>query len=630
MALPSIFFDRKLVLHGLRVFTHRVLPDLVVDLYGDMGYNTCGKKEMGEKIMNLSAITHRSAFTDCYALDKDTVVFNIRTGKDVTAVNLLVEDPYTFGISGDFKWQGVPVAMQMVRELKHNLIWQARVNPKHKRLQYYFELFSGDEKWVMLEDDFYTEEDSWKPGRFRQYYKFPWLNWSDVITPPAWVKDTIWYQIMPDRFCRGDNTPKRMQLRTWSDCRNIKGTDFYGGDLRGIIEKLPYLQGLGVTGIYLLPIFESDSNHKYNTFNYEKIDPDFGTEEELKELVEKAHALGIRVMLDAVFNHSGTEFFAWKDVWEKGEESKYFDWFCINQRPFSRKRASLKDGRFFGFAFIDSMPKLNTNNPEVMEYFSNICRYWVENWGIDGIRFDVGNEVSHTFLKKVFAAVKPINPDVFLLGEIWHDSVQWLLGDEYDSVMNYPFVESMDNFWVDKESTAQDFMYAMNRCYSLYPEQVNSCIFNFLDTHDTMRALNRCKSLDVFYQQLAVLMTMPGSACIYYGTEIAMPGGHDPDCRRTMPWHEVEAGVHDEAIREMKALIRMRKETISSESNEIRWVHKEHIPRLVCYERPGKEGSVRVYINGGDAVAVDADKILYSRNYADGILARGGILVVNT
>ena len=579
--------------------------------------------------MNLNAITHRSAFTDCYALDKDTVILNIRTGKDVTAVTLMVEDPYTFGISGDFTWKGKPVVMEMVRELKHNLIWQAKVTPEYKRLQYYFEIFSGKEKVIMLEDDFYTEKDYQKPGRFRQYYKFPWLNSSDVITVPHWVQDTIWYQIMPDRFCRGDEAPKRMNLRKWQDSKHIKGWDFYGGDLRGIIEKLPYLQELGITGIYLLPLFESNSNHKYNTFDYEKIDPDFGTEEDLKELVSKAHDLGIRVMLDAVFNHSGTEFFAWKDVWEKGEESRYFDWFCINERPFSRKRASLRDGRFYGFAFIDTMPKLNTNNPEVAAYFAKICKYWVENWGIDGIRFDVGNEVSHTFLKKIFAAVKPINPDIFLLGEIWHDSVQWMLGDEYDSVMNYPFVESLQNFWVDGDATSRDFMYAMNRCYSLYPEQSNRCIFNFLDTHDTMRALNRCGNPDVFYQQLAVLMTMPGSACIYYGTEIAMPGGHDPDCRRPMPWHEVEAGKHDAAIGWMKELIRLRKDWIDSEDTRILWHHDQADPRLVCYDRPGKAGTVRVYLNcSNKAISLEGKEIFFSRKYENGQLSPNGILIV--
>ena len=579
--------------------------------------------------MNLNAIIHRSALTDCYALDKDTAVLNIRTGKDITAVNLVYEDPYAYGISGDIHWVGIPLAMQVKRELKHCLIWTARLKPRYKRLQYYFEIFCGDEKLLMFEDDFYTVEQIAAKGRWKQYYKLPWMNECDVIKVPSWVEETVWYQIMPDRFCRGSLAPKRMKLKDWDDRETVDYNDFYGGDLRGMIGKLPYLKELGITGIYLLPLFESDTNHKYNISDYTRIDPDFGTEEELKELVDTAHSLGIRVMLDAVFNHCGTGFFAWKDVWEKGENSRYFDWFCINQIPFERKYASLTDGRFYGFAFLDNMPKLNTGNPEVADYCAGLCRYWVENWNIDGIRFDVGNEVSHSFLKKMNAALKPLKPDLFLLGEIWHDSVQWLQGDEYDSVMNYPFFESMHNFWVDADADSRDFMYAMNRCYSLYPEQTNRCIFNFLDTHDTLRALNRCGSEDILYQQLAVLMTMPGTACIYYGTEIAMPGSHDPDCRRTMPWKQIESGAFDGKISQLKALIALRKEHAAIRGTGILWHHSDGIPRLICYDRPGVNGTVRVWLNGQkNAVAVpESGRVLFARNYGRGQLETGGVMI---
>lgn len=579
--------------------------------------------------MNLNAIVHRSAFTDCYMLDGETAVLNIRTGKDITAVNLLHEDPYAYGISGDIHWIGRVLPMEKKRELKHSVIWSVQLKPEYRRLQYYFEIFCGEEKLLMFEDDFYTEEAISLPGRWKQYFKLPWMNPADVVTVPGWVEDTVWYQIMPDRFCRGNQAPKRMKLKAWNHGETVDYNDFYGGDLRGIIQKLPYLKELGVTGIYLLPLFLSDTNHKYNTFDYETIDPDFGTEEEVKELVDTAHSLGLRVMLDAVFNHSGTEFFAWKDVWEKGEKSRYFDWFCINQIPFERKYASLRDGRFYGFAFLDNMPKLNTGNPEVVEYCLNRCKYWVEQWNIDGIRFDVGNEVSHSFLKTVNAGLKALKPDLFLLGEIWHDSVQWLQGDEYDSVMNYPFFESMHNFWVDGNADSRDFMYAMNRIYSLYPEQVNRCIFNFLDTHDTLRARNRCGSLDVLYQQLTVLMTMPGTACIYYGTEVAMPGGHDPDCRRPMPWDAIAAGTYDAEMAEMKALIALRRQYPQTKGTEILWHHIEHYPRLICYDRPGRGSTIRIWLNGGqEAPIAEAGEVLYSRKYGSGVLAPGGILVM--
>ena len=576
--------------------------------------------------MNLSAISHRSLFADCYGRNQKDITINIRTGKDVTGVNLLFDDPYAYGISGDIHWIGRPLPMQRKRELKYNYVYSVTLTPEYRRLQYCFELFSENETILMYEDGFYTQAEADRKGRLKQHFKFPFLNPCDVIAPPEWVADTVWYQIMPDRFCRGSDHPRRMPQRDWEDREGITGGDFFGGDLRGIIEKLPYLKDLGISGIYLLPVFESNTNHKYNTFDYTKIDPDFGTEEDIIELVQAAHDLGIRVMLDAVFNHSGTEFFAWKDVWEKGEKSPYFDWFCIHKTPFERKFASLRDGRFDGFAFLDSMPKLDTGNPEVAAYFERICTHWVRDWGIDGIRFDVGNEVSHKFLKGLNRCLKALNPQVFLLGEIWHDSAQWLQGDEYDSVMNYPFFESLQNFWVDEEATSRDFMYAMDRVYSLYPEQINQVLFNHLDTHDTMRARTRCGSLDAFYHQLAVLMTMPGTVCIYYGTEIAMTGGHDPDCRKTMPWKEIQAGKYADSQKLTKELLAIRKAYPQIRQTDIQWHHNQAYPRLVCYDRPGQQ-TIRVYINSTDMDIPLSGEPLFAYKYDNSTLRANGILI---
>lgn len=439
----------------------------------------------------------------------------------------------------------------------------------------------------------------------------------------------LWYQIMPDRFCRGDMEPKRHPLRKWQDPKNIHFWDFYGGDLKGITQKLPYLQELGITGIYMTPIFLSGSNHKYNTSSYDVIDPDFGTEEDLIRLVDTAHSMGIRVMLDAVFNHSGTELPQWQDVMGKGPESPYWDWFFVNQWPQPKIPGKTEDGRFFSFAFTGMMPKLNTSNPEVIEFFAKRCRYWVENRKIDGIRFDVGNEVSHRFLKVLNARLKSLNPDIFLLGEIWHDSVQWLQGDEYDSTMNYPFMENLHNFWLDNQSS-RELMYAMNRCYSLYTQQVNRVLFNFLDTHDTMCLLTRCCSKDIFYQQLTVLMTLPGSACIYYGTEIAMEGGDDPDCRRPMPWHKVDDDACSADRKEVAALIALRKAHPHLRRGRVMWKHFDGAPRLVCYGlHTSGDTVITVYINAEDkAVTVHANNILYSRHLKGSFLLPGGVAVV--
>ena len=579
--------------------------------------------------MNFAAISHRGMSPDAYALNENEIVINLRTGKDITSVSIIHDDPFAGGATGFAAWDGIGEAMTISRELKHHFIWSITLRPKFKREQYYFSVTDGRETYYLFEDDFYTAAQVNKPGRLRQYFKFPWLNPGDVFTPPQWVGDTVWYQIMPDRFCRGSMESKRFPLRKWEDPKNIHFWDFYGGDLKGITGKLPYLRDLGITGIYMTPIFLSNSNHKYNTFSYDVIDPDFGTEEELVDLVDTAHEMGIKVMLDAVFNHSGVEFPQWQDVLEKGPESEYWDWFFVQQWPLPKIVRGTQD-KFFSFAFTGMMPKLNTNNPAVAEYCLERCRRWVKNWHIDGIRFDVGNEVSHGFLQHLNRGLKALKPDIFLLGEIWHDSTPWLQGNEYDSTMNYPFLECLHNFFLDKQNS-WEFKYALNRCYSMYPEQVNNVLFNFLDTHDTMRCLTRCGGdRDAFFQQLTMLMTLPGSACIYYGTEIAMEGGDDPDCRRPMPWHRIERGECDSALKETADLIRLRKAYPQLRRGRILWKHIPDVPRLVCYGRMTDEDYViAVYINADTKpVSVLSDNVLYSRGLKAGFLAPGGVAVV--
>ena len=578
--------------------------------------------------MDFGAIYHRSALSDCYALNVNEVVINLRTGKDVTAVSLVHDDPFAGGAMGFAAWDGKHEAMTLAWELKYHNIWSITLRPKYKREQYYFSITAGEETVTMFEDGFYSWEESRKPGRLRQYYRFPWVNASDILTPPSWVNDTIWYQIMPDRFCRGDMSPKRVPLRAWDDTENQTFRDFYGGDLKGIREKLPYLKELGVSGIYTTPFFLSNSNHKYNIFSYDMIDPDFGTEQDMIDLVETAHSLGIRVMMDAVFNHCGTEFEPWQDVVKNGPDSPYWDWFFVYQWPLPEGYKNTEDGRFFTFAFTPFMPKLNTNNPEVTAYFLERCKHWAEKWHIDGIRFDVGNEVSHSFLKALNAGLKEVNPDLFLLGEIWHDSSQWLQGDEYHSVMNYPFMESMNNFSLDQQN-AKELMYSLNRCYTLYPKQANPALFNFLDTHDTLRALTRCGSKDVFYQQLAILLTMPGSACIYYGTELAMEAATDTDARKPMPWDWVESGVRQAEFDQLKALIALRNAYPQLRRGEILWQLTDEHPKLVRYGRKLEDSSeITVCINTGDeTLEIPDGKMLFIRNVDGTSLLPGGIAI---
>ena len=436
--------------------------------------------------MNFAAVYHRSTPDLCYSPDGENIIVNLRTDRDIDAAYIVWEDPFIHELHRKREWFGKREKMTLSRELAFQVIYTAKVRPRYKRLMYYFELEADGKTYALFENKLCPKEEM--DAVSKQFFKYAWLNPSDVIAPPAWVGDAVWYQIMPDRFCRHHDAPQNDKFRKWGDFSHPSRKDVYGGTLKGITERLDYLRELGVSGIYMTPIFQSDSNHKYNTYDYTKIDEDFGTEDDLRELIAEAHKRGIRVMLDAVFNHCGIGFAPCVDVMEKGRGSQYFDWFFINSDDFAKNDFSTADGRFYSFSFWAGMPKLNTNNPEVVKYFSDLCCYWAREWDIDGIRFDVGDEISHSFIRALRTAVKAVKPDIYLLGEIWMDSLNWLSGDEYDAVMNYPFTGCVNDFWKNESLTVTDFMHAMNYCHSLYPEQVNRAMLNFLDTHDRARA----------------------------------------------------------------------------------------------------------------------------------------------
>ena len=481
---------------------------------------------------------------------------------------------------------------------------------------------------------------------FRRIYRTPGgegvLSWTDgqdwqltVYEPdfktPDWLKNGTMYQIFPDRFCNGDHSIDPEDVVPWREHGRVKNEECFGGDLAGITSKLDYLQNLGINGLYLTPINESPSNHKYDTTDYTKIDPRFGDEETLIHLVEEAHKRGIRVMLDGVFNHCGYYFAPWQDVLEKGPESEYYDWFMINEWPFDRNGKAAKKKQIYTFAFYDGMPKINTNNPEVRKYFVDICANWVEHYGIDGIRLDVANEVSHRFCKELHARVKEINPDIYILGEIWHNALPWLRGDEFDAVMNYPLGQSIKDFWIDKSLTNEDFEYTINRCYTSYMQQTNDVLFNLLDSHDTKRLRSDVKNLDEYFAQIAVLFAMPGSPCIYYGTEIAMEGSYDPDCRRCMPWKDIEAGKYAERSKIIATLIHLRRQEPLLKSRNFHFPNDyAKYKRVIQFRKVDfPDCYVEVIINccEEDVEVEQQGEILLARHYIDSTLLSNGVLI---
>lgn len=580
--------------------------------------------------MEFAGVYHKTSEQMSYALNEDELIVNLKTGYDVRQVFIHYGDPFEAGIlGGNEKWTGRREEIVYKKRLAHQIWWTTTLVPKYKRCKYYFELHTDKETWYYFEDGFLTEEQLQMDGRMLQCFVVPWMNPADVNRTPGWVNNTVWYQIFPDRFCNG--TPDRQEegLTPWRE-GPVTNQERFGGNLEGIRQKLPYLQELGITGIYLNPIMKAESNHKYDTTDYTQIDPAFGDEEQMRCLVSEAHERGIRIMVDAVFNHCGRKFAPWLDVQERGQDSPYADWFMVQDWTDLKKKADTRDGRFYSFAFADGMPKLNTNKEEVIDYFCKVCEDWVRNYNIDGIRFDVGNEVSHRFLKRVREHLKKIKPDLYLLGEIWHDASQWLQGDEYDSVMNYPLMSGIHDFFLDTFMDKESFEYMVNRCYTMYMQQNNNVMFNLLDSHDTERLMNRFHDLDIFYQQLAILFTLPGSPCIYYGTEIALEGGHDPDCRRCMPWDQIGTQENQERISCMKTLIRLRREEETFRSLYFHFPNEYTNRRCVEYIKLDQYGKkVQVLINcSSETIAVqDEGEVLFSRNFRDGKLYEKGTLI---
>ena len=348
---------------------------------------------------------------------------------------------------------------------------------------------------------------------------------------PAWAKDAIIYQIFPERFANGDSTNDPPTVEPWNG--TPKWNNYFGGDLRGIIDHLDHIKRLGVNTLYLNPIFESNTNHKYHTKDYFKIDPHFGNEALFKQFVAECHSRGIRIILDAVFNHTGVDFFAFQDIVKNERNSKYLHWYDVHSFPVQLPPAKPNYEAWWG---IGELPKLMADNPDVRNYLFDATRYWMK-LGIDGWRLDVPNEMSHDFWIEWRKLVKSQKEDAIIIGEIWDDASPWLKGDQFDAVMNYRFRGACVGFIALENRNAFQFDTILTGVRRDYPVAVNYALQNLIGSHDTERFLTLCRN-DTAKLKLAVLMQMtyPGSPMVYYGDEIGMTGGKDPECRHTMEW----------------------------------------------------------------------------------------------
>ena len=440
--------------------------------------------------------------------------------------------------------------------------WQVQVTVPYRRLMYYFVLEDSQGQIMAYGDDGFHEMGSDQDINFDSFFRLPYLHESERAKVPEWVKSTVWYQIFPERFKNGRPELSPEQTQPWDVKIRPTSEDFFGGDLEGIIQELDYLADLGITGLYLCPIFEAPTNHKYDTIDYLSVDPHFGDKETFKRLVQGCHARGIRVMLDAVFNHIGAHSKQWQDVRERGSDSPYTDWFHIYKYPVVDPLTPGAVHRAQGlsyemFAFEGRMPKLNTQNPEVQRYLLDIASYWIREFDIDGWRLDVANEIDHDFWRAFAQQVRSIKPDLYILGEIWHNSQPWLAGDQFDAVMNYLGTTQTTRYFLEHRGTSQKLVDAVLSQQMLYRRQHNEVMFNLLDSHDTWRILSLAKgNKDRVKAALAFNFLQLGSPCLYYGTEYGLDGDHDPGCRKVMPWDPAQQDQDMHIF--VKALIALR------------------------------------------------------------------------
>ena len=441
-----------------------------------------------------------------------------------------------------------------------------------------------------------------------------------TLPTPDWFGRGVTYQIFPDRFRRtavpdpAGMVGERVVHREWDEGMEylpdekgeIRNRDYFGGNLAGVEEKLEYLRDMGVETIYFCPIFEADSNHRYNTGDYEKIDPMLGTEEDFRRLCEKAHGLGMRVMLDGVFNHTGSNSKYFNALGQypglgaaQSRESPYYPWYTFLYWP----------NRYDAWWGVKTLPAVNETHPDYIRYIiegeDSIIRRWLRA-GADAWRLDVADELPDEFIAKIRKVMMEEKADSFLLGEVWEDGSnkiaydtrrKYLLGRETHGLMNYPFRVAALAYL--QGGDAGDFMEAMETIRENYPRDAFYSGMNLLGTHDTPRVLTmlgvhpdrmpkdrtgraeyrmteeeRETGKRLLRAAAVLLFCFPGSPTVYYGDEAGMEGFEDPFNRGTYPW-----GREDTAVQKHFALLgNLRRDRVSMQSGDLQWLHaKEHV-----------------------------------------------------
>ena len=375
--------------------------------------------------------------------------------------------------------------------------------------------------------------------------------------PPRWAAEAVVYQIFPDRFCRSGRSPQQngLVLAPWGSAPDPHA--FQGGDLWGVLDRLDHLQGMGVSCLYLNPIFSSAANHRYHAYDYFQVDPLLGGEPAFEALLAELKRRGMRLLLDGVFNHCGRGFWAFHHLLENGPASPYRDWFITEQWPLNAYPRSGETCGYYAWWSDPALPKFNHANSQVQEHLLAVGRHWIQR-GIDGWRLDVPDEVEPAFWEAFRREVRAVNPEAWIVGEIWGDARPWLGGQHFDGVMNYRIAWGSLG-WVSAGALAEGhrresipyqclstdrYRALLLETLGWYRPEVNCAQLNLLDSHDVPRALHMLQGdLAALKLALVLLFALPGAPSIYYGTEAGLSGGEEPACREAFPWRDPPADL---------------------------------------------------------------------------------------
>lgn len=562
--------------------------------------------------MNKYAVYHQPESRFAYALSANTLSITLRVSSNdkLDRVEILYNNKY------DFTKEYFILPMTKYASDGTYSYYRIDIMLSDVRFAYIFRIIENGKIYYYSEDGLSDNYDF--SLAYYTFFQFPFINEVDVMKTVDWTRKAVVYQIFVDRFARGDFEKDDSYINTeWNG--DIDRHSFTGGDIDGICDKLEYLSSIGVTAIYLTPVFFSKSNHKYNITDYLHVDPAFGSNEKLKKLLSSAHKKGMKIIIDCVFNHCDASHELFADVVQNGKKSEYYGWFLIDgERPDPEKC------NYAHFASCSYMPKWNTSNPKVRRYLIDIALEYIK-MGFDGLRLDVADEISHEMWRQLRKEVKETYSDVILLGEIWHDNEHWLKGDQFDGVMNYKLQKILIDYFGMYSITAKNAANRMNKLLVANTEQANTMSLNFLDTHDTPRFLRFTGgNKDKLLGALCAMVMFPGMPCVFYGTELPLDGGGDPDCRKTFDWSfKTQDQIYADHFRTILGLKKFN--ALSTGGARI-----EAKNGILSIEREQGQEKLTAYFNSSGTAKrlVTNGEVLFALNKNNNMILSNGVIVV--